>query len=128
MWGATLCSGALSGWTATLLILVLLENANIINNDNWFGLMEPHLGKEGMSVLFSDAFNTFYLWLYGVGYNGKGPLSQRENTLPPLHGLLFSINSKHSFICTILQTVTSVMEHWLDWEEWIKIWNVKHEV
>ena len=29
--------------------------------------------KEG-NVLFNDAFNTFYLRLYGVGTYGKGPL------------------------------------------------------
>ena len=34
----------------------------------------------------------------------KGPLRQQEkNLLPPLHGLLFLISSKGSFICTILQ-------------------------
>ena len=37
--------------------------------------------------------------------------SQKGNLLPP-HGLLFSINSKGSFICTAF--VTQVMEHWLD--------------
>ena len=25
-------------------------------------------------VLFNDALNTFYVWLYGVRHNGKGPL------------------------------------------------------
>ena len=45
--------------------------------------------KEG-NVLFNDSLNTFYLWLYGRG-----------TLLPPLHGLLFLINSKGSFICTI---------------------------
>ena len=30
--------------------------------------------------------------------------SERGNTLPPLHGLLFPISSKGSFICTIPQT------------------------
>ena len=29
--------------------------------------------KEG-NVLFNDALNTFYLRLYGVTHNGKGPL------------------------------------------------------
>ena len=28
--------------------------------------------KEG-NILFNDALDTFYLWLYGVGHNGKGP-------------------------------------------------------
>ena len=55
--------------------------------------------KEG-NVLFNDALNTFYLRLYGVRHMVKDHSdSERENRLPP-HGLLFSINSKGSFICT----------------------------
>ena len=53
--------------------------------------------KEG-NVLFNDAFNTFYLWLYGIGHIVKDHSdSERGNPLPP-HGLLFPINSKGSFI------------------------------
>ena len=53
--------------------------------------------KEG-NVLFNDALNTFYLWLYGVrrmveDYSD----SEIGNPLLP-HGLLFPINSKGSFI------------------------------
>ena len=59
--------------------------------------------KEG-TVLFNDALDTFYLWLYGVRYMVKDHSdSERGNPLPP-HGLLFLINSKGSFICTIPQT------------------------
>ena len=59
--------------------------------------------KEG-NVLFNDAPNTFYLRLYGVGHMVKDHSdSVRGNPLPP-HGLLFQINSKGSFICTIPQT------------------------
>ena len=54
------------------------------------------------NVLFNDALNTFYLWLYGIRH-GKGPLSKRGNPLPP-HELLFPISSKCSFICIIPQT------------------------
>ena len=32
--GATFCSGILSGWIEMLLMLVVLENANIIINEN----------------------------------------------------------------------------------------------
>ena len=46
--------------------------------------------------------------------------SERGNLLPP-HGLLFPINSKGSFICTIpdriahtMAFVTPVVEHWLE--------------
>ena len=55
-------------------------------------------------VLFNDALNTFHLRLYGVGHMVKDHSdSERGNLLPP-HGLLFPINSKGSFICTISQT------------------------
>ena len=59
--------------------------------------------QEG-SVLFNDTLNTFYSWLYGVGHMVKDHSdSERGNPLLP-HGLLFPINSKGSFICTIPQT------------------------
>ena len=70
--------------------------------------------------LFYDALNTFYLWLYGVRHmvNDHSD-SEKGNPLPP-HGLLFFINSKGYFICTILDRishtmtfVTPVVEHWL---------------
>ena len=75
--------------------------------------------KEG-NVLFNDALKTFYLRLYGVGHMVKDHSdSERGNPLPP-HGLLFPINSKGSFICTIperrahtMAFVTPVVEHWL---------------
>ena len=56
------------------------------------------------NVLFNDALNTFYLRLYGIRHMVKDHSdSERGNPLPP-HGLLFSIDSKGSFICTIPQT------------------------
>ena len=65
----------------------------------------PSTRKEG-NVLFNDALNTFYLRVYGVKHMVKDH-SDREtgNPLPP-HGLLLSINSKGSFICTIRQDST----------------------
>ena len=52
--------------------------------------------KEG-NVLFNDAFNTFYLRLYGIAYIVKDHSdSERGNPLPP-HGLLVPI------ICSIPQ-------------------------
>ena len=62
---------------------------------NWY------LRKKG-DVLFNDAFNTFYLQLYGIGHMVMKRLdSERGNQLPPLHGLLFApfslnISYKHS--------------------------------
>ena len=63
----------------------------------------PTEGKEE-NILFNDALNTVYLWLYGFGHMVKNHSdSERGNQLPQ-HGLLFPINSKGSFICTIPQT------------------------
>ena len=61
-------------------------------------------GNGNGNVLFNDALNTFYLRLYGVRHMVKDHSdSERGNPLPP-HRLLFPINSKGSFICTIPQT------------------------
>ena len=57
--------------------------------------------QEG-NVLFNDIF---YLQLYGGGPTVKDHSdSEKGNLLPPPNGLLFSISSKGSFICTIPQT------------------------
>ena len=67
------------------------------------------------NVLFNDALNTFYLWLYGIRHIIKD--SERWNPLLP--HVLFLISSEGSFICTIIQMahttafVTPVVEHWL---------------
>ena len=60
--------------------------------------------KEG-NVLFNDALNTFYLRLYGVTHMVKDHSGHKRGNLRPPHGLLFPINSKGSFICTIPETV-----------------------
>ena len=59
--------------------------------------------KEG-NVLFHDVHNNLYLRLYCIGHmvNDHSD-SERGNPLSP-HWLLFPINSKGSFICTIPQT------------------------
>ena len=58
-------------------------------------------GKE-RNVLVNDALNTFYLRLYGIWDMLKDHSdSERWNLLPPLHGLIFLISSKGTFICTI---------------------------
>ena len=54
------------------------------------------------NVLFNDTLNTFYLGLNGIRHMVKDH-SDSENQLPP-YRLLFPINSKSSFICTIPQT------------------------
>ena len=56
------------------------------------------------NVLFNNALNTFYLWIYGIRHMVKDHSdSERGNLLPP-HRLLFLISSKGSFICIITQT------------------------
>ena len=77
-------------------------------------------------VLFNDALNTFYLWLYGVRHIVKNHSDcKRGNPLPP-HGLLLPISSMGSFICTdrIAHTtafVKPVVERWLEREiaQWV---------
>ena len=85
-----------------------------------------YMASEG-NVLFNDALNTFYLRLYGIGHMVKHHSdSERGNPLP--HGLLFLINNKGSFICTIPDRithttafVTPVVEYWLEREiaQWV---------
>ena len=71
-----------------------------------FSLSSFHSGtrEREKNVLFNDALSTFYLRLYGVRHMVKDHSdSEKGNPLPP-HRLLFPINSKGSFICTIPQT------------------------
>ena len=77
----------------------MVEHFLLLNPNDYFVL----LWKEG-NVLFNDALNTFYLRLFGVRHMVKDHSdSEKGNQLPP-HRLLFTINSKGSFICTIPQT------------------------
>ena len=99
--------------------LLLIGNSNPWNGSSRFPLCYR---KEG-NVLFNDALNTFYLWLYGIRHMVKDHSDiERGNPLPP-HRLLFPISSKGSFICTIpdriahtIAFVTPVVEHWLTME------------
>ena len=60
-------------------------------------------GRKEMFYLTTHSTH-FILRLYGVRHMVKDHSdSERGNPLPP-HGLLFPINSKGSFICTIPQT------------------------
>ena len=75
--------------------------------------------EEG-NVLFNDAFNTFYLRLYGVRHMVKDHSdSKRENPLPP-HGLLFFDYQQGLFYMhhptDRIAFVTPVVEHWLERE------------
>ena len=83
--------------------------------------------KEG-NVLFNDTLNTFNLRLYGVRHMVKDHSDSEKGNPLPSHRLLFPINSKGSFICTIPDRiahttafVTPVVEHWLEREiaQWV---------
>ena len=77
---------------------ISLENLKI------FLMPLPNRKKERNCFLFNDALNTFYLRLYGVRHMVKDHSDSEKGNLLPPHRLLFPINSKGSFICTILQT------------------------
>ena len=75
-----------------------LASHNQQGDSNW--LKE---GRKERNVLFNDALNTFFLRLYGVRHMVKDHSdSEKGKPLPP-HRLLFPINSKGYFICTIPQ-------------------------
>ena len=59
--------------------------------------------KEG-NVLFNDTLNTFlFTVIWRQIYVKDHSDNEKGNPLPP-HRLLFTLNSKGSFICTIPQT------------------------
>ena len=62
------------------------------------------LGRKEGNVLFNDTLNTIYLRLYGIIHMVKDHSDSEKGNLQPPHRLLFPINSKGSFICTIPQT------------------------
>ena len=70
---------------------------------HWSYVLLLNQWKEG-NVLFNDALNTFYLRLYGIRHMVKDHSDSEKGIPLPPHRLLFPINSKGSFICTIPQT------------------------
>ena len=88
-------------------------------------IQRPVKQKVG-NVLFNDALNTFYLWLYCVGHieMDYGDSQKRNLLMLPIHELFFSISQKGSFyihnptnkIAYIMFFVIPVMEHWLEQE------------
>ena len=60
-------------------------------------------GRKEM-FLFNNTLNTFYLGLYGIRLMVKDHSDSEKGNLLQPHRLLFPINSKGSFICTIPQT------------------------
>ena len=104
---------------AKLLQQVQNASCKIIKNVQIKSFLFRQTRKEG-NVLFNDALNTYYLWLYSVRHMVKDHSdSKRGNPLLP-HGLLFLINSKGSFIYIILCTCTHPPNH-TPWK-----WSLKH--
>ena len=102
---------SLSEWSLTICLTPYNRRQNVLSallNKTFLSLSLSHSNSEGRkegNVLFDDALNTFLnLRLYGVGHMVKDhSYSEKGNPLPP-HRLLFPINSKGSFICTVPQT------------------------
>ena len=58
---------------------------------------------EGSEMVYLTTHST-HLRFYGVGHMVKDHSDSASGSPLPSHGLLFPINSKGSFICTIPQT------------------------
>ena len=72
----------------------------ILPNNFIYGYME---GRKEMFYLMTHSTH-FILRLYGIGHMVKDHLDSETGNPLLAHGLLFPINSKGSFICTIPQT------------------------
>ena len=76
------------------------------------------------NVLFTDALNTFYLQLYGIGHTVKNHSDCKRGNLLPPHGLLLPNSSKGYFICTIRQAGYRLPQPLLN-QSWSTGWNEK---
>ena len=79
------------------------ENAS--NLTCTLGEFHDFVEEEGRKEMFYLMMHSthFTLRLYGIGYMVKDHSDSERGNLPP-HGVLFPINSKGSFICTIPKT------------------------
>ena len=97
------------------------EGGDILRASKCYYTQAPNLLKEGRKKMFYLTTHSAH-FIYGYVVKGHSD-SERGNPLP-LHGLLFLISSKGSFICTISTDmiahttafVTPVVEHWLERE------------
>ena len=88
---------------STHFIYGYMGERNVLFNDALNTFYLRLYGREKMFYLTMHS-TTFYLRLYGIRHMVKDHSdSEKGNPLPP-HRLLFPINSKGSFICTIPQT------------------------
>ena len=102
------------------------EDVSKMSEKSMLELKKTCLITEGRKEMFYLMMHSTH-FIYGYMASDMVKDSKRGNPLPP-HGLLFSINSKGSFICTIHRQdstnhglVTPVVEHWLEREiaQWV---------
>ena len=81
----------------------LFIRTEVITSPETTLLLIPVIGRKLMFYLTTHSTHLISLWLHGVRLMVKDYFdSENGNPLPP-YGLLFSITSKGSFICTIPQ-------------------------
>ena len=103
---------------------------NVLTNQLWYfrskvtkGIICTKGQKAGKNFLFINALKTFYLQLNGIWHIVKDHLdSKRGNMLLPLHGLLFLIINKGSFICILQKTGYHITCPFL-YQLWSTSWN-----
>ena len=63
----------------------------------FFSMSKAICHGRGRNFLFNNVLNTFYIHLYGVRHIVKDHSdNKRRNSLPPLHGLIFSYHRQDS--------------------------------
>ena len=90
-----------------LLEIIIMLPFVLLREYIYKGLNQQNVTKYGRKEMFYLTTHSthFIFQLYGIIHMVKDHLdSERGNLLSPLHGLLFPISSKGSFICTIPQT------------------------
>ena len=94
--------GLNSSKVVELLEVINVKVAVIIgtSQDFYNDIIQTKRRKEG-NVLFNDILNTFYVWLYGVGYMVKDHLDSERGIMLLPHWLHFPISSKVSFILNL---------------------------
>ena len=91
----------LSNRTLPFFLLHVYKEGNVLFNDT-LNILFTVIWKEGRKCfIFNDALNTLYLRLYSIGHMVKDHSDSDRGNLLPSHRLIFPINSKGSFICTI---------------------------
>ena len=97
-------------------------NSNKLLTDNNFIVLANLLYLYGKDGIFYLSVHLTPFMLICIQHIVKDySESERGNPLPPLHGLLFLISSKGSFICIIPQTWQYILQPLLH-QLWSRIW------